>query len=211
MKTREQIYKGEGAALLRILTTYHALHYEQVLQLFDKNRDSIKSLITSLTKQGRIYHDKEQHLLCDTEESANSPDMGTIAAFWVLLDFKKALIYHTSGDFPVKLHFFSHDETYEIIYVANGQEALMNHVFESIPPREALRIIIIESENKRENLRLMVWLPTAWSPLTALSATTKRKRFHEHKYTNHISEITGCGKRDRKAQKHPFCFENYRH
>mgnify|MGYP000537243801 CR=1 FL=1 len=83
MKTREQIYKGEGAALLRILTTYHALHYEQVLQLFDKNRDSIKSLITSLTKQGRIYHDKEQHLLCDTEESAHSPDMGTIAAFWV--------------------------------------------------------------------------------------------------------------------------------
>lgn len=154
MKTREQIYKGEGAALLRILTTYHALHYEQVLQLFDKNRDSIKSLITSLTKQGRIYHDKEQHLLCDTEESANSPDMGTIAAFWVLLDFKKALIYHTSGDFPVKLHFFSHDETYEIIYVANGQEALMNHVFESIPPREALRIIIIESEKQAGELTI---------------------------------------------------------
>ena len=139
MKTREQIYKGEGAALLRILTTYHALHYEQVLQLFDKNRNSIKSLITSLTKQGRIYHDKEQHLLCDTEESANSPDMGTIAAFWVLLDFKKALIYQTSGDFPVKLHFFSHDETYEIIYVANGQEALMNHVFESIPPKNFVK------------------------------------------------------------------------
>ena len=30
-------------------------------------------------------------------------------------------------------------------------------------------------------------------------------------YKNHISEITGCGKRNRKAQKHPFCFENYRH
>ena len=100
MKTREQIYKGEGAALLRILTTYHALHYEQVLQLFDKNRDSIKSLITSLTKQGRIYHDKEQHLLCDTEESANSPDMGTIAAFWVLLDFKKALMMNCNMRIP---------------------------------------------------------------------------------------------------------------
>ena len=80
--------------------------------------------------------------------------MGTIAAFWVLLDFKKALIYHTSGDFPVKLHFFSHDETYEIIYVANGQEALMNHVFESIPPREALRIIIIESEKQAGKLTI---------------------------------------------------------
>ena len=51
MKTRDDIYKGEGAKLLRIITTYHALQYEQVLRLFDRNRDSIKSLITSLTKQ----------------------------------------------------------------------------------------------------------------------------------------------------------------
>lgn len=144
MKTRDEIYKGEGAKLLRLITTYHALQYEQVLRIFDRNRDSIKSLITSLTKQGRLYHDKESGLLCDTQESSVSPDHGTIAAFWVLLDFKKALIYHTSGDFPVKLHFFSQDESYEIIYVESGQEPLMNHVFASIPA-DANRLIILES------------------------------------------------------------------
>ena len=111
MKTRDQIYHREGEKLLRFLTTYHALKYEQVMKMFG-NQDSIKSLITSLVKQGRIYHDKEAGLLCDSPEAAKSPDRGTIAAFWVLLDFEKPIVFHTSGDFPVKLHFFSENEEY---------------------------------------------------------------------------------------------------
>ena len=103
MKTRDQIYHREGEKLLRFLTTYHALKYEQVMKMFG-GQDSIKSLITSLVKQGRIYHDKETGLLCDSPEAAKNPDRGTIAAFWVLLDFEKPIVFHTSGDFPVKLH-----------------------------------------------------------------------------------------------------------
>lgn len=106
MKTRNEIYQGEGAQLLRFITTYHSLQYEQVLRLFSKNRESIKSLITSLVKQKRIIYDKENGLLCDSQESANTPDYGMIASFWVLLDFKKAIVYHTDGEFPVKLNFF---------------------------------------------------------------------------------------------------------
>ncbi len=152
MKSRNQIYKGEGESLLRLVTTYHALQYEQVLQFFTRNRDSIKSLITSLTKQGRIYHDNERDLLCDTPEAADSPDQGMIAAFWVLLDFKKAVIYHTSGEFPVKLHFFSQDEVYEVIYVGLEQEALINHVIESLPAADANRLVILESEKQANML-----------------------------------------------------------
>ncbi len=33
MKTRNEIYQGEGAKLLRFITTYHTLRYDQVLQL----------------------------------------------------------------------------------------------------------------------------------------------------------------------------------
>ena len=133
MKTRDQIYHREGEKLLRFLTTYHALKYEQVMKMFG-NQDSIKSLITSLVKQGRIYHDKEASLLCDSPEAAKNPDRGTIAAFWVLLDFEKPIVFHTSGDFPVKLHFFSENEEYEILYVPLEQEILVDHVMKSIPP-----------------------------------------------------------------------------
>ena len=81
MKTRNEIYQGEGAQLLRFITTYHSLQYEQVLRLFSKNRESIKSLITSLVKQKRIIYDKENGLLFDSQESANNPDYGMIASF----------------------------------------------------------------------------------------------------------------------------------
>ena len=74
MKTRNEIYQGEGAKLLRFITTYHTLRYDQVLQLFSRHEQSIKSLITSLIKQGRIIYDKEHDLLCDSQQSAENPD-----------------------------------------------------------------------------------------------------------------------------------------
>ena len=154
MKTREQLYNGEGAEILNILNTYHTLYYEQILHLFDKNTSSIKALITRLTKQGRIYHDRAKNLLCDSEEASASPDPGIIAAFWVLLDFKKVLVFHTTGNFPVKVHFFANDESYEIIYVSSGQESLINHVFSTLPSTEALRIVIIESKEQAEKIEI---------------------------------------------------------
>ena len=154
MKSRNQIYRGEGERLLKLITTYHALQYEQVLQFFIRNRNSLKSLITSLIKQGRIYYDQDRGLLCNTPESSDSPDYGMIAAVWVLLDFKKAVVYHTSGEFPVKLHFFSQDEVYEVIYINPGQEALINHVMASIPVKEANRLVILESEQQAAQINI---------------------------------------------------------
>ena len=154
MKSRSQIYRGEGERLLKLITTYHALQYEQVLQFFIRNRDSMKSLITSLIKQGRIYYDQDRDLLCDSPEASESPDYGMIAAVWVLLDFKEAVVYHTSGEFPVKLHFFSQDEVYEVIYVSLGQEVLINHVLASLPSKDANRLVILESEQQAAQITI---------------------------------------------------------
>ena len=145
MKTRNELYNGEGAELLRFITTYHTLLYEQVLRLF---------LITSLVKQGRIIHDKENDLLCDTAESASNPDYGMIAAFWVLLDFKKAVVYHTSGDFPIKLNFFSKDEWYEILYIPLEQEYLINHVMESQSADQVKRLVVLENEGQARKVSI---------------------------------------------------------
>lgn len=171
MKTRDQIYHREGEKLLRFLTTYHALKYEQVMKMFG-NQDSIKSLITSLVKQGRIYHDKEAGLLCDSPEAAKNPDRGTIAAFWVLLDFEKPIVFHTSGDFPVKLHFFSENEEYEILYVPLEQEILVDHVMKSIPLHDVLRLVVLENiqQVRSEVTRRLRLYQKAETYLTLLSA-----------------------------------------
>ena len=154
MKTRNEIYQGEGAKLLRFITTYHTLRYDQVLQLFSRHEQSIKSLITSLIKQGRIIYDKEHDLLCDSQQSAENPDYAIITCFWVLLDFKKGVVYHTSGEFPIKLNFFSQDEQYEIIYIGEEQEALINHVMESIPSHGSKRLIVLESESQAAKITI---------------------------------------------------------
>ena len=99
--------------------------------LFQKQRVyQISDHKSGKTKNDIIY-DKENGLLCDSQESANNPDYGMIASFWVLLDFKTAIMYHTDGEFPVKLNFFSKDEWYEVLYVPQEQEYLINHVMES--------------------------------------------------------------------------------
>ena len=77
-----------------------------------------------------------------------------IAAVWVLLDFKEAVIYHTSGEFPVKLHFFSKNETYEVIYVGLEQEILIGHVLNGLPADDTNRLVILESEQQASRLSL---------------------------------------------------------
>lgn len=144
MKTRNEIYQGEGAKLLRFITTYHTLRYDQVLQLFSRHEQSIKSLITSLIKQGRIIYDKEHDLLCDSQQSAENPDYAIITCFWVLLDFKKGVVYHTSGEFPIKLNFFSQDEQYEIIYIGEEQEALMGDARERFQVGDHILVRILD-------------------------------------------------------------------
>ena len=140
MKTRNEIYQGEGAQLLRFITTYHSLQYEHVLRLF--------------SKQKRIIYDKENGLLCDSQESANNPDYGMIASFWVLLDFKTAIMYHTDGEFPVKLNFFSKDEWYEVLYVPQEQEYLINHVMESQTKSDAKRLVVLETEEQAAKIHI---------------------------------------------------------
>lgn len=151
MKTRDEIY-GEAEALLRIITTYHTLTYEQVLKTFPKKPESLKVMIANLIRQGRIFYDSDSNLLCDKPEAAKEPDWEMIAAYWVMLDFKKVLVYHTSGDFPVKVHFFSQDEVYEIIYVQPEQETLLNHVFAQSKEEDVNRLVIITSVEQAKKI-----------------------------------------------------------
>lgn len=153
MKTREEIYEKEGAALLRILSTYHTLTYEQVIRTFDKKAETIQNLVSNLVKQKRIFYDSETGLLCDRPERIASPDYEMIAAYWVLLDFGKALVYHTSGEFPITITFFSEDDEYEIIYVQSGKELLINRVL-SKAKESANRLLIVSSLEQARQIQI---------------------------------------------------------
>lgn len=148
MKTRNDIYQAEAATLLHIITTYHTITFDQAIRFFPQKEDTLKNLIRKLIKQKRLYFDENKDLLCDRAEAAESPDYGMIAALWVLLDFKKSILHHISSDFPTKITFFAQDDIYEIIYVPQEQEALINHVLSITPKDNANRLVLLESEDQ---------------------------------------------------------------
>ena len=153
MKTREEIYSQEGASLLHIITTYHALTYEQVIRSFRKKPDTISHLIQNLLKQGRIYYDPDKNLLLDRPEAADEANAGIIAAYWVMLDFEKAVVYHTSGEFPVTINFFSNAEEYEIIYDPEGKEFLLNRIHAK-QKTDANRLVIVSTPDQARELHI---------------------------------------------------------
>ena len=55
MKTRAEIYGNEAAALLRIVTMYPGLNMQQLLCFHPDKEEIIKTLLSHLQKQGRIF------------------------------------------------------------------------------------------------------------------------------------------------------------
>ena len=125
MKTRAEIYGNEAAALLRIVTMYPGLNMQQLLCFHPGKEEIIKTLLSHLQKQGRIFQTDTGGYF--PSGWAAKSDNSLIRAVWVLLDFIGQVEYHAPGDFPVKLIFFANGELYEIVYAASGQEALINH------------------------------------------------------------------------------------
>lgn len=125
MKTRAEIYGNEAATLLRIVTMYPGLNMQQLLCFHPGKEEIIKTLLSHLQKQGRIFQTDTGGYF--PSGWAAKSDNSLIRAAWVLLDFIGQVEYHAPGDFPVKLIFFANGELYEIVYAASGQEALINH------------------------------------------------------------------------------------
>lgn len=153
MKTREDLYGKEARELIRNITLYKTLTYEQVYRLYPGKESSIKNLLSVLIKQGRIFYNPTAGQLSANQECDAAPDMGMITAFWVLLDFIDRAEFHTASDFPVKISFFYDGEMYDIIHVPYGQEILINHALSG--KEDARRIILVESPEQIKSISIL--------------------------------------------------------
>jgi hypothetical protein len=154
--TRAQIYGNEASEILRVVSTYKTLDGRQIYALFPEKPDIVKILLSRLLQQKRLFlrFAKGNRRYSIDASTANKPDFGMIAAFWVLLDFIDKVEYHIAGEFPVKISFFANGGLYEIIHVAYGDESLINDI---LSEREksgdaAQRIILIEEPNQIEKI-----------------------------------------------------------
>ena len=143
MKTREQIYGKEAAALLRDITTYHCIKRGQLLKLYAGKKRQVENLLSHLVRQGRIFYDAGRDAYCDSPETKADAEM--LAALWVLADFGNRTEYHSSDEFPVKLIFFADGEVYEVICIPPDKETLVEHSLSHAEEEgNGKRILIVE-------------------------------------------------------------------
>ena len=151
MRTRDDL--TEAKEVVRVLSLYGALLFQQVLALFPGRAETVRNMIARMVKQKRLFY------LQDCCAVAISPerelDTGMVSAFWVLIDFLDQVDYHTSSDFPVTISFFTEGgEAYDIISIAPGQENTMNHALWYVKGEDMpKRLVVVDSRNRFQNLK----------------------------------------------------------
>lgn len=158
MKTREQIYRQEAAAILRDVSMYRVLTEEQLLRLHPgrdaKEREKIKGLLAYLVKQQRIWLSEDESLYLAAPDALEDMDLALFAAVWVLSDFMDQVEYHSVGDYPAKIIFFADGEVYEIVHAAQGKEVLVSHVLASSGEQPSRYLVLVDDISQIEELQI---------------------------------------------------------
>lgn len=147
MKTRADIYGQEATELLRIISLYPGLVQRQLEGFFPgKENAVVAGLLVHLKRQGRIQLGGDGTWF--PYGKTPQVDLGLMQSVWVLLDVIDRVEYHSPGDFPAKIIFFSNGEIYEIIYAAIGQEALISHALKQGARQDGRRIVLTEDSGQ---------------------------------------------------------------
>ena len=122
---------------------YHAITQEQLLGLYPNKQKQVLNLLAYLVRQKRLFLDGDGFYR--TTDQPEEFDRGLSAALWILIYFIDRVDYHSIGsEFPTKIVFFAQDEVYEIIYIAYGQEALVNNILSSQAKDPPNYIILVD-------------------------------------------------------------------
>ena len=124
-KTREQLYRQEAESLLRDISTYRSIKREQWKRLYPGKEEKIERILGYLVSQGRIIYRGDKDTYYHNPGIEDDPEM--MAALWVLADFGDKCEFHCTDAYPSKIVFFAEGETYEIVYVPIGREAMIVH------------------------------------------------------------------------------------
>jgi hypothetical protein len=103
-----------------------------------------------LRRQGRLWQSEDGKIVKVAKEV--EINKGTIKSFWVLLDFIDSTEYHCSGSFPINLCFFLHAEFYEVIYISQAQETLIQSVLTAQEKEPIKRIVIVDDSEQIDRL-----------------------------------------------------------
>ena len=143
MQHRDQQQESHLSEITRLLSMYHALSLPQFGRLYPELTDrKLRLLLGRLEKAGRLAFVPDRELVLYSKECVPNPS--TLAAFWVLLDFREDVTYHTASDFPVALTFYTQSDAYDVIHIPEKKEMLMNHALSAYKEDSPRRIAIVD-------------------------------------------------------------------
>lgn len=143
MQHRDQQQESHLSEITRLLSMYHALSLPQFGRLYPELTDrKLRLLLGRLEKAGRLAFVPNRELVLYSKECVPNPS--TLAAFWVLLDFREDVTYHTASDFPVALTFYTQSDAYDVIHIPEEKEMLMNHALSAYKEDSPRRIAIVD-------------------------------------------------------------------
>ena len=143
MQHRNQQQESHLSEIIRLLSTYHALTLLQLEAFFPElTQQKLLLLMKKLEKTGRLILMPERGLVLYTKECV--PDPAILSAFWVLLDFREDITYHTASDYPVTLTFYTQSDAYDVIHIPEEKEILMNHALSAYKEDSPRRIAVVD-------------------------------------------------------------------
>lgn len=145
--TRDEIYSNEAAGILSEIAMYPGILEKQVYAFHPGKESQIQNLITYFIKQDRIHRDEKGSLYL-TGYTKKKPKKIIIRSLWVLLDFLSDVEYHCAGEYPVTIVFLIKGKEYQLLYAAEGNEAMIAAVVNHQKDNTARRIILVESADQ---------------------------------------------------------------
>ncbi len=144
MQHRNQQQESHLPEIIRLLSTYHVLRILQFEALYPElPQQKLLLLLKKLEKNGRLTLVPERDLVLHTGDSVPNPSI--LAAFWVLLDFREDITYHTASDFPITLTFYTQSDAYDVIHIPEEKEMLMNHALSAYKEDSPRRIAVVDN------------------------------------------------------------------
>lgn len=144
MQHRNQQQESHLSEITRLLSMYHALSLPQLGRLYPElTEPKLLLLLKKLEKAGRLVFEPDGKYALYTKDCVPNPS--TTAAFWVLLDFREDITFHTASDFPVTLTFYTHSDAYDVIHIPEEKEILMNHALSAYTEDSPRRIAVVSN------------------------------------------------------------------
>ena|GEM_PF-5761675 len=140
--------------LKRLLSEYGILEIGQIYAYFHyKSEDIIRGIMGYMTRNGLIAADLgARRAAVNGRQLKEEPDRKLIASFWAMLQYIETIQYHTRAQFPAQIYFFADGAEYEVIYVALGEENMINAIFAREPEGDTRYLVVVEEPRQLETL-----------------------------------------------------------